>query len=150
MSEREPSGPESKASSEWPPLYFAPAKPPELIHPLVLAYVGDTLHDLFVRQYLIALPNHRPHHLHREASAQVSAKAQAKILERLMPVLTDEEKNIVRRGRNVKSGTPAKNADILEYRYSTAFECLLGYLFYKGQFQRLNDLLELSLDLDRS
>ena len=111
----------------------------------MLAYVGDTLHDLYVRQYLISQPNHRPHHLHRAASEQVSAKSQAKALERLMPLLSEEEKEVVRKGRNVKSGTTAKNADVLEYRYSTAFESLLGYLFYKGRFQRLDELLEKTL-----
>lgn len=125
---------------------FPPAKEPKLLTPLVLAYVGDAVHELFVRQYVVSKPNHRPNHLHREATTYVSAKAQALSLQRVLPHLTEEEQDIVRRGRNAKSGTKAKNADVLEYRHSTAFECLLGYLYYSRRWERLNAVLLMTLD----
>ena len=129
------------------PLFdFPPARDPKLLNPLVLAYMGDAIYEVFVRQYVVSQPNHRPNHLHRQATQYVSAKAQARALERWMPELTEEEIDIVKRGRNAKSGTSAKNADILEYRHSTAFECLIGYLYYMQRWERLKHLLMRSLD----
>jgi ribonuclease-3 family protein len=122
-----------------------PAVKPELLNPLVLAYVGDAVYEIYVRQYLVSLPNHRPHHLHKQAARFVSAKGQAKALERLDPLLTGEEREIVKRGRNAKSGTVPKNTGVLEYRHSTAFECLLGYLYYTGQYERLQQLMEAAI-----
>lgn len=124
-------------------LYVSPERKPALIHPLVLAYIGDAVFELFIRQVVIAQTNHRPDHLHRAATRFVSAKAQAKALEKWMPLLTEEELDIVRRGRNAKSGSIPKNADVLEYRHSTAMECLIGYLHYKGEHARLRELLNL-------
>ena len=115
------------------------------MNPLALAYIGDAVYDLFIRQYVVSQPNHRPHHLHRESTKYVSAKAQAKALERLMPVLTEEELDVVRRGRNAKSGTVPKNTDVLVYRHGTAFECLVGYLYYRREVARLQELLMISI-----
>jgi len=123
----------------------APAKDAALIQPLVLAYVGDAVYEMYVRQYVVSLPNHRPNHLHRQATRFVSAKAQSKSLEFVLPLLDEEEQDIVRRGRNAKSGTAPKNADILQYRHSTAFECLLGYLYYKKRFERLEQLMGIAV-----
>ncbi|GAA3411994.1 Mini-ribonuclease 3 [Paenibacillus hodogayensis] len=125
---------------------FSPAKEPAQLSPLVLAYMGDAVFEMAVRQYVISQPNHRPNHLHREAVKFVSAKAQAASLHKLLPLLTDEESDIVKRGRNAKSGTVPRNADVLDYRHSTAFECLIGYLYYKKQFDRLGELLGLILN----
>jgi ribonuclease-3 family protein len=127
--------------------HFPPAKSPQLLNPLVLAYIGDAVYEVYIRQYVIAQLNHRPNHLHKMATQFVSAKAQAKLLEKLMPILTDEEKDMVKRGRNAKSGTTAKNAEVLEYRHSTAFECLIGYLYYKQSFERLRELMDLVITL---
>lgn len=124
---------------------FAPAKPPAQLNPLVLAYMGDAVFETTVRQYVISRPNHRPNHLHREAVKFVSAKAQAASLHRLLPLLTEEETDVVKRGRNAKSGTIPRNADVLDYRHSTAFECLIGYLYYTKRFDRLGELLGLIL-----
>jgi ribonuclease-3 family protein len=125
---------------------FPPVKEPKLLNPIVLAYIGDAVYEVFVRQYVISQPNQRPNHLHRLSTQYVSAKAQAKSLTRWLPHLTGEETDIVKRGRNAKSGTSAKNAGILEYRHSTAFECLVGYLYYTKQLERLQFLLMLSLE----
>ncbi|MCU6711641.1 ribonuclease III [Paenibacillus sp. J5C_2022] len=108
-----------------------------LMNPVALAYMGDAVFELLVRQYLLSLPNHKSHHLHQEATKLVSAKAQRLLLERVQPLLTEEEADIVRRGRNAKSGAPPKNADPADYRQATALECLVGYLYYEGRFDRL-------------
>ncbi|MFC5987908.1 Mini-ribonuclease 3 [Marinicrinis lubricantis] len=120
---------------------FEPSKRPELLHPLVLAYIGDGVYEVFVRQHLLSRKNHKPHHLQKEAVKYVSAKAQAKALEKLMPSLTEPEQEFVRRGRNAKSGTIPKNASVAEYRHSTAFECLIGYLYCTKQYSRLQDII---------
>lgn len=124
----------------WFPL--PPAKPPEQLHPLALAYIGDAIFEVYVRQYLLAGQNHRPHHLHKEATRFVAAKAQARLLADWMPDLAEDERDIVRRGMGAKSGTAPKNTDMIAYRQSTAFECLIGYLYYAGRRERLNELLE--------
>nr|WP_091190769.1 ribonuclease III domain-containing protein [Paenibacillus catalpae] len=123
-------------------LFHRPAKKTQLINPVVLAYVGDSVFELLVRQYLVSFPNHKSHHLHREATKIVSAKAQRKLLEKWQPMLTEEEADIVRRGRNTKSGAPPKNADPADYRQATALECLVGYLYYEGRVDRLHELFE--------
>lgn len=125
----------------WFPL--PPAKPPDQMHPIALAYIGDAVFEVFIRQYVLARPNHRPDHLHKQATRFVAAKAQAKLLGELLPALTDEELAVVKRGRNAKSGSAPKSADILEYRQSTAFECLIGYLYYAQKTERLTELLML-------
>ena len=125
---------------------FLPAREPRLLNPLVLAYIGDAVYEVFIRQYVISQPNQKPNHLHKLSTKYVSAKAQAQSLTRWLPHLDEEETDIVKRGRNAKSGTKAKNADVLEYRHSTAFECLVGYLYYTKRFERLLFLLNLSLD----
>jgi ribonuclease-3 family protein len=130
-------------AGEWFP--YPPSKPAKLISPIVLAYVGDALYEVAVRQYLVSKTNLRPHHLHRSATQLVSAKAQSKIVTHLDGVLTDEERDVVRQGRNAKSGSIPKNADVLEYRHATAFECLIGYLYYTNQTERLNELVEIGI-----
>lgn len=123
-------------------LFAFPSKPAKQMHPLALAYLGDAVFELYVRQYLLSLPNHRPHVLHKQATGFVSAKAQARLLAEWIPLLSEDELEIVRRGRNAKSASMPKNADILEYRHSTAFECLIGYLFSERKFERLKELLD--------
>lgn len=131
-------------NSAWFP--YEPSKPARLLSPIVLAYAGDAIYEVAVRQYLISLPNLRPNHLHRSATGLVSAKAQSTILAYLEPVLTEAEKDVVRRGRNAKSGTIPKNADVLEYRHATAFECLIGHLYYTGQQTRIQELVHSSIE----
>lgn len=131
-----------------PALWFPypPAKKPQLLNPIVLAYIGDAIYEVAIRQYLISLPNQRPHHLHRQATQMVSAKAQCKFLQLWMPHLSDEEQGVVRQGRNAKSGSIPKNADVLEYRHATAFECLVGYLYYSNRMDRLQELIGLAIE----
>lgn len=124
---------------------FPPSKKPKLIPPIVLAYIGDALYEVAVRQYLISKPNLRPHHLHRSATQMVSAKAQSRIVTHLDSILTEDERDVVRQGRNAKSGSIPKNADVLEYRHATAFEALIGYLYYTHQTERMDEIIELSI-----
>ncbi|MWC28325.1 ribonuclease III [Paenibacillus sp. MMS18-CY102] len=127
-------------------LIHEPSKPARLMNPVVLAYAGDAVFELLVRQYLISKPNHKMHELHREATKRVSAKAQRISLEKLAPLLTEEEADVVRRGRNAKSGAPPKNADLADYRQATALETLFGYLYYERRGDRLRELLAVILD----
>lgn len=124
---------------------FPPYKPAEQLNPLVLAYIGDAVYELFIRQYLTSLANHRPHHLQKQSTVYVSAKAQSKALECWMSMLTEEEAAVVKRGRNAKSGTVPKNTDVAIYHRSTAFECLIGYLYIRQQFDRLQYLMQAAL-----
>ncbi|URN96166.1 MAG: Mini-ribonuclease 3 [Candidatus Pristimantibacillus lignocellulolyticus] len=126
--------------------FHNPSKSPNLVSPVVLAYMGDAVYEMMVRQYLISLPNHKSHHLHKEATQFVSAKAQRKMLEKWQSHLTEEEADIVRRGRNTKSGNPPKNADMLDYRHATALEALVGYLYFEGRIERLGQLLAIGIE----
>lgn len=124
--------------------FHEPTKPIQLLNPIVLAYIGDAVFEVFVRQYLISLPNHKPHHLHQQATQFVSARAQYLILEKWRPYLTEAEADMVRRGRNAKSGTMPKNADPAHYKQATALECLVGYLYYGKQVERLRELMAIA------
>ncbi|WP_410772642.1 Mini-ribonuclease 3 [Fontibacillus sp. BL9] len=115
--------------------------------PLALAYIGDAVFEVAVRQHVIARPNLRPHHLHRLSTKFVSAKAQAELLALLEPQLTEDEKDVVRQGRNAKSGTIPKNANVQDYRHATAFESLIGYLYYTGEHDRLRSLIAQGFEL---
>ena len=114
----------------------------DMLNPLVLAYIGDTIYDLFVRTYIIAMEEGTVHKLNNMAIQYVNAGSQCSALHEMDDILTDEEKSIVRRGRNVKSGTVPKNANVGEYRWATGLEALLGYLYLTGEKERLFFLME--------
>ena len=101
--------------------------------PLSLAFVGDAVLELLVRQRLVETTRLLPGRLHTVATRYVSARAQSRELAILEPVLTEEEANVLRRGKNASKATVAKHATAQEYRASTGFECLLGYLYLKGR-----------------
>ncbi|MFB5268929.1 Mini-ribonuclease 3 [Paenibacillus enshidis] len=120
---------------------YPPSRPARLIPPIALAYIGDAVYEVAVRQYLLAQANLRPNHLHRRATGFVSAKAQSRILQMLEQDLSEEEQDIVRQCRNAKSGSVPKNADVLEYRHATALEGLFGFLYCDGRLDRLRELI---------
>lgn len=126
---------------------YEASKSVRLLPPLVLAYIGDAVFEVAVRQYLIARPKLKPHHLHVQATGFVAAKSQARLLELLGPQLTEAEQDVVRQGRNAKSGSIPKNASVLDYRHATAFESLIGYLYYSGQHERMKLLIDQGLRL---
>ena len=114
----------------------------KLMPPLVWAYVGDAVYELYIRTNLVNNTKLNPHKLHVEAIKYVKAQAQAKILEKITEILTEEEKDIVRRGRNAQNHHLPKNANLDEYSHATAFEALIGYLYLTKQDERLNEILE--------
>lgn len=119
-------------------------KDAKLLNSLALAYVGDAVFEIYVRHHLLLKGSIRPNQLHNQAKRFVSAKAQASILHYLfsLELFSEEEEGVIRRGRNAKSGTIPKNTDVQTYRYSTAFEALLGYLYLEKKHDRLEELIE--------
>ena len=115
------------------------------ISPLVWAYIGDSVYEQYIRNYLVTNTKYKPHKLHVESTKFVKAGEQAKILELLEKDLSEEEKDIVRRTRNTKNHHLPKNSNVQEYMYATAFEGLIGYLHLSKNTNRLNEILELSL-----
>lgn len=115
------------------------------VSPLVLAHVGDAWFHLFVRVKLIA-QKHRVHELHERSAQIVSAVNQAHAYRSMENQLTDEERDIFRRGRNAKSHL-SKSASASEYHTSTGFEALLGALFLTKQFDRLNEIADAAFDI---
>lgn len=120
-----------------------------MYNPLVLAYIGDSVYDTFVRTMLVSGGSIQVNKLHKRAIKFVQAKAQAEIIEQLQNILTEDEQDIVRRGRNTKSGSVPKNADLNDYRHATGFEALVGYLYLIGNTKRLMEIFELISKMDR-
>ena len=109
--------------------------------PLVLAYIGDAIYELVIRTILVERSNCPVQKLHKRASSLVKASAQAAMIEKIMPLLTEKELHIYKRGRNAKSYTKAKNADMLDYRKATGLEALMGYLYLGKETERMVDLI---------
>ena len=114
----------------------------KLMPPLTWAYIGDCVYELYVRTKLVNETNLKPHYLHIEAIKKVKAKAQAETLNKIYEELTEEEKDIVRRGRNAENHHLPKNANVQEYMYATAFEALIGYLYLTKEEKRLKQILD--------
>lgn len=110
------------------------------MNPVVLAFVGDAVYTLFVRERLALSHQYKTGELDRRTAEIVSAHGQSEKLEKILPRLTEEEEEIFRRGRNAKKPTKSKNASVGEYVRSTGFEALLGYLYLTGQTERLEEL----------
>ena len=110
------------------------------MNPVVLAFVGDACYTLYVRQKLALSSGCKTGELNAQVSAVVSAHGQSEVLERILPLLTEEEEEIYRRGRNAKKPTKSKNASCAEYSRSTGFEAVVGYLYLTGQFARIEQL----------
>lgn len=109
--------------------------------PIVLAFVGDAVYSLYVREKLAFNTDFKSGVLNVKASEIVRASAQAKFIDAIYPLLTEEEADVYRRARNTKKGTRAKSSTVAEYNKSTGFEALVGYLYITGQTDRLNVLL---------
>lgn len=110
--------------------------------PLILAYIGDSVFETYIRAYVITKGLHSIHFLHRAAIRFVKAGAQSAAVHAIMETLTEEEKNVVRRGRNAHPHTVPKNANVSDYRYATGLESLIGFLYLMGRQERLNALME--------
>ena len=118
-----------------------------MMSPLIWAYVGDSVYEMYIRTYLSNITNLKPHKLHIKAISYVKAQAQAKILEEIMDELSDDEKEIVKRGRNTENHHLPKNASRTDYMYATAFESLIGYLYLTKQEKRLNEILDRCIEI---
>lgn len=113
--------------------------------PLTLAYLGDAVFEIIIRTIIVEKKSGTVKSLHRQSSDLVNAKAQAELISRIMNTLTEQEISIYKRGRNAKSHSVAKNADIHDYRSATGFEALMGYLYLNGEMERLLELIQLGL-----
>lgn len=113
-----------------------------------LAYLGDAVYEVYIRNFLIQKGIVKPNHLHKEATKYVSARAQAAIIQGMLAqegFLSEEEQVVYKRGRNAKSHTTAKNTDVMTYRIATGFEAVVGYLHLQNQTDRLQELFEWSV-----
>lgn len=116
---------------------------PKQLSPLTLAYVGDGVYELFVREYIVSKGNCPVKKLHSRAVEFVRCEFQAKVLsEVLAPLFTEEEQEICLRGRNAHVTHVPKNSSVADYHAATAFECLFGYLYLSGQLDRLRFFFE--------
>ena len=116
--------------------------------PLVLAYLGDTVYESYIREHLIRENiNRKVNNLHKLAIQYSKAKAQATIIHELEDELTEEEMKIFKRGRNQKSHTAPKNADIIDYKYATGFEALIGYLYLSEDKERLEYIVKKGIEI---
>ena len=114
-----------------------------LINVITLAYIGDAVYEVYVREYLINSGIAKVEELQKEAVKFVSAKSQCKILSYLMDnnLLTENELDIVKRGRNYKRTNHPKNTDIITYKMSSGFEAMIGYLHLNDEKERLNEIM---------
>ena len=112
----------------------------ENLSPLTLAFIGDTVFDMFVRERLICQANRPVNALHSQAIRLVKASAQSEAVDKIMPLLTSHEVTIFKRGRNAHTNHKAKNASEGDYHRATGLEALFGYLYLKGEIERLREL----------
>ena len=112
------------------------------LNPLQLALIGDAVYEVFIRGYVIANNTElSAHKIHREAINYVKAKGQSDIMHNIEDLLNEEESYIFKRGRNAKVSSVPKNAEVADYHAATGLEALFGYLYLKGEMERLKDLL---------
>lgn len=116
------------------------------LSPLALAFIGDAVFEVFVREHLVCLGNRPVSELHRLSVREVCCGAQADAAKRLLPLLTEEETAVFRRGKNAHPGHVPKNADQVDYHTATALEALFGYLYLSGRIERLRELFDIIIN----
>ena len=107
-----------------------------------LAFIGDAVYNVYIRIFLASLNNVKTGVLHKESIKYVSAKGQSYIIDKIYEILTDDEINVYKRGRNTNVGTISKHVDVVEYKKATGFEALIGYLYITKQNERLDFLVK--------
>ncbi|MBU5455694.1 Mini-ribonuclease 3 [Caproiciproducens sp. MSJ-32] len=118
------------------------------LNPLQLALIGDAVFEIFIRNYILSNNVELSvHKIHLKAIQYVKAQAQSKIIKTIEDSLEEDELYIYKRGRNTKSATIPKNADVIDYRNATGFEALIGYLYLIGNKTRLSEILERSMEI---
>ena len=113
--------------------------------PLTLAYIGDAAYELVIRSLVVEQGNAPVNKLHKRSSRLVKAQTQAEAAVKLMDVFTEEEMAVYKRGRNARSHTMAKNAEMTDYRMATGFEAVMGYLHLKQDYERMVTLIQLGI-----
>lgn len=121
---------------------------PDELSPLTLAFVGDAVYEIFVRELLVCKANRPAGELHRLAVKQVKAGAQSAAAHKLIEYLDDKETAVLRRGRNTRTNHIPKGSSVAEYHYATGIEALFGYLYLKGNIERLRELFKLIISFD--
>ncbi|MDD7035090.1 MAG: ribonuclease III domain-containing protein [Firmicutes bacterium] len=112
-----------------------------------LAYAGDAVYELYVRSMLLESGTARVNNLHRRATEYVKAAAQAKAIKEMFPELTEKEQALVKRARNHRFHSKAKNADPVTYKWATAFEALVGYLYLAGDMDRMKRIMSWAVEI---
>ncbi|MEW9124958.1 MAG: ribonuclease III domain-containing protein [Thermotaleaceae bacterium] len=118
-----------------------------MLSPLQLAYIGDAVYELLIRTYVLD-KNLNVNDLHKRTIKYVRAESQANFLHNIEEMLTEKELGYVKKGRNTKTNSSPKNSDLIDYKYATGFECLLGYLYLTNQDERLKEVFDYILRLD--
>lgn len=113
------------------------------LSPVTLAFVGDAVYSLYVREKVVLSSDKKPAELQKITSKEVSAHGQSELLSKIESSFTEDETAVFHRGRNAKKATKSKNASVAEYNRSTGFEAVLGYLYLSGQYDRISQLLEI-------
>ena len=121
---------------------------PKLLSPLTLAFVGDGVYELLVRRNVVEGGNMPTKKLNARKVELVRASAQAAVYDELEPMLTDREREILRRGRNAHTGSVPKNAQMADYRKATGLEALFGFLYLEGDDTRLQDLFQEAMRIE--
>lgn len=111
----------------------------------VLAFVGDGVYSLYIRQMLVTTSGLKGKELHNQVTSYVKAKGQSNFIDKLLPIFDDTEMAVFKRARNHKTLSQAKNQNIIDYRRATGLEAVLGYLYLTGKTERLNEILKMSI-----
>ena len=115
------------------------------LNPQVLAFVGDSVYSLYIRQKMVLSKNLKGADLHNQVTNYVKASGQSNFINTLLPMFTEKEMSVFKRARNHKTLSQSKNANIVDYRRATGLEAVLGYLYLIGDSDRLNEILKLSV-----
>lgn len=115
------------------------------LNPQVLAFVGDGVYSLYIRHKIVMTEKLTGKELHARVTNFVKASGQSNFINKLLPLLSDEELSVFKRARNHKTLSQSKNADIVDYKRATGLEALLGYLYLSGKSDRLNEILKISI-----
>ncbi len=119
---------------------------PKTLNSLALAFIGDTIFDLLTRGMILSEGNAPVNVMHKKAKSIVNATSQSKMYSAIENILTEEELAVMKRGRNAKSHTSAKNQSIVDYRRATGIEALFGYLYLNGEYNRIEELYSIGLN----
>ena len=114
--------------------------------PLALAYIGDGVYEMFIRSYVLSKGNAPVNKMHKASRELVRASSQAKLYYLIEELLSEEEKAVLKRGRNAKSVSVPKNGDVTEYRHATGLEALIGYLYIEGKIDRIKEIIDTGLE----